>query len=157
TFACFLISAWLIYLTTRRFADPVSATIAVAIFCLSPDILAASIFFSTEGPLYLAVAGSLYFLSTYWSDEQELPGTWIRLGLSLGIGLLSKSTSALILGPLFLFSIIRAWRNRRGFRGVVSIVMASLLGALIAGPWWLKNIRPALAYLMYSSESYLPR
>src|SRR5580704_17733285 len=36
TFACYLMSAWFIHLTTRRLSGTIAAAIAVLVFCLSP-------------------------------------------------------------------------------------------------------------------------
>ncbi len=156
TFACFLISACFIYLTTRRFAGPIAATIAILVFCLSPDVVAASIFFSTEGPLYVAVAATLFFLSIYWSDAPEPSGNWIGLGLSMSLGLLSKITFASLAGPVFLFSAITA-RRHHGRSALVSLVKAAVLSLVMAFPWWRRNIGPALGYANFTSRGFLPR
>jgi 4-amino-4-deoxy-L-arabinose transferase-like glycosyltransferase len=157
TLACFAISAWFIYLTTKRLAGPTAGAIAALVFCLSPDILAGSIFFSTEGPLYLAVAATLYFLSFYWSDAKEPSLNWLGLGLALGLGLLSKTTFPFIAGPVFLFSLFTIYRYRRGLPGWGSMVKAGALGFVVAAPWWFKNFRPAFAYAMFTSRGFLPR
>src|SRR5258708_9923438 len=51
TLAFWLATAGFIYLTSRRIASPVAGAVAVLVFCLAPEVLSASIFFSTEGPL----------------------------------------------------------------------------------------------------------
>jgi 4-amino-4-deoxy-L-arabinose transferase-like glycosyltransferase len=156
TFGCFVISAWFIYLTTKRFAGPIAAAIAILVFCLSPDVLAASIFFSTEGPLYVAVAATLFFLSVYWSDGPEPRGNWIGLGLAMGLGLLSKITFASLAGPVFLFSAFTT-RRHQGRSGLVSLGKAAVLSLLVAIPWWRRDIGPALGYANFTSRGFLPR
>jgi 4-amino-4-deoxy-L-arabinose transferase-like glycosyltransferase len=155
TLALFVISAWFTYLTTKRLSSPVAGAIAVLVFCLSPAILQNSIFFSTEGPLYLAVAGTFHFLSMYWSDRSEPPGNWIGLGLSIGLGALSKTTFPSIAIPVLVFSAFTAWRYRGGISGLISLVKAGALAFLVAAPWWLKNIRPALAYAIYNNKEWI--
>jgi 4-amino-4-deoxy-L-arabinose transferase-like glycosyltransferase len=153
TLTCFLFSAWLTYLTTRRLAGAGAGAIAVLVFVLSPEILQASITFATEGPLYLAIAGMFYFLSVYWSDAAEPFGNWIGLGLAIGLGSWSKTTFAFIAVPVLLFSAVIAWRNR-GLSSVIALVKAGLLGLLVAAPWWRANFLDALAYAKYASRGF---
>jgi hypothetical protein len=154
TFACYLMSAWFIYLTTRRLSGTIAAAIAVLVFCLSPEIVQSSIFFSTEGTLYLGVAGMLYFLSSYWSDGPELTGNWLGLGLAVGIGLYSKITFISIAGPVLVFSAFTAFRNRKGISGLISLAKAGALALLIAVPWWRVNFHSALAYAVFGNKGW---
>ncbi len=154
TLACFAMSGWFIYMTTRRLVSPAAGALAALVFCLSPDILQASTTYSTEGPLYLAIAGTLYFLSTYWTEGSKGAGNWIGLGLALGLGLLSKTTFVFVAGPAFLFSVLITARDRGSRSGLISLIKAGTLGVLVAAPWWLKNIRPAFAYAKYASRGF---
>jgi len=150
--ACFAISSWVIYLTTKRVAGPIAGGIAALVFALSPDILSASISFSTEGPLYLAVAVTLYCLSEYWGGEGPAHRfSWILLGLAMGLGSLSKTTFGFIAIPAFVFSVFAARRNRSA---VWSLGKAGALGLLVAIPWWRRNVLPALAYAKYASRGF---
>jgi 4-amino-4-deoxy-L-arabinose transferase-like glycosyltransferase len=148
---CFAVSSWVIYLTTRRVAGPVAGGIAALVFALSPDILSASMSFSTEGPLYLAVAVTLYCLSVYWGDGPENRFNWIFLGLAMGLGFLSKTTFVFIAIPAFAFSVFAARRNRAE---LLSLAKAGALGLLVAFPWWRRNLLPALAYAKYASRGF---
>jgi len=86
TLACWGVSAWFIYLTTRRIASPAAGALAAVVFCLSPEVISASIFFSTEGPFFLATSIMLYFVSSYWTDGREpSDSNWIGLGFALGL------------------------------------------------------------------------
>src|SRR6266581_2070655 len=49
--ALFTASTWLIYLTARRVGGSLAAAFAVLVFCLAPEVISASIYFSTEGTL----------------------------------------------------------------------------------------------------------
>src|SRR6266436_7101647 len=60
TLACWGVSAGITYLTTRRLGSQVAGAVAVLVLCLSPEVLSASVFFSTEGPLFLATSVMLY-------------------------------------------------------------------------------------------------
>jgi 4-amino-4-deoxy-L-arabinose transferase-like glycosyltransferase len=152
TLACWSGSAWLTYLTARRLASPLAGAVAVLVFCLSPEVLSASIFFSTEGPLFLATALMLYFLSFYWSDGGEHPREWIGLGLAIGLGLLSKSSFLLIAFPLLALSLFSARRKGLGVSAMASFIKAGVLAFLVAAPWWLKNLGPALNYSKFARE-----
>jgi hypothetical protein len=64
----------------------------VLIFALSPVVVSASIWFSTEGPLYLATSAMLYYLFVTWTERSEKSRSWIGLELAIGLGLLSKAS-----------------------------------------------------------------
>jgi 4-amino-4-deoxy-L-arabinose transferase-like glycosyltransferase len=152
TLACWGASAWFIFLTTRRIASPVAGAVAVLIFCLSPEVISASIFFSTEGPFFLATSMMLYFVSYSWSDEMERSRNWIGLGLAMGLGLLSKSTFALVAFPALAASFFFCFRIRSNISASISFLKAGALAFVVAAPWWLKNLVPALSYMLYARE-----
>jgi 4-amino-4-deoxy-L-arabinose transferase-like glycosyltransferase len=153
TLACWGVSAWFIYLTTRRIASPAAGALAALVFCLSPEVISASIFFSTEGPFFLATSMMLYFGSSYWRDETERSDrSWIGFGLAIGLGLLSKSSFALIAVPVLLVTFFLARRNQLRFPATASFTKAGTLGLIIAAPWWLKNLGPALSYARFARE-----
>jgi 4-amino-4-deoxy-L-arabinose transferase-like glycosyltransferase len=152
TLACWGGSAWLTYLTARRMASPLAGAVAVLIFCLSPEVLSASVFFSTEGPLFLATSLMLYFLSFYWSDGAEHPRGWMGLGLAIGLGLLSKSSFVLVAFPVLALTLFSARRKGLGASAMASFLKAGVLAFLVAGPWWLKNLGPALSYSKFARE-----
>jgi hypothetical protein len=149
TLACFLLSAWFIYLATKRIAGELAGTIAVLTFCLSPQVVAASMWFSSEGPLYLAMSSMFYFLFAGWTDDPERSKNWIGLGLSLGLGLLSKASFVLIGLPVLGFAfLVDRWKPMRGSSS--SLLKSGLLSLLIAGPWWVLNLKSSVAYAGYA-------
>jgi 4-amino-4-deoxy-L-arabinose transferase-like glycosyltransferase len=150
--ACWGVSACFVYLTTRRISSSAAGALAVLVFCLSPEVISASIFFSTEGPLFLATSVMLYFLSFYWSDGAEHPRGWIGLGLAIGLGLLSKSSFVLIALPVLAVTFLFARRNHPGVPALASFIKAGVLAFVIAAPWWLKNLGPALSYTKFAIE-----
>lgn len=153
TLACWGVSGWLIYLTTRRMASQSAAALAVLVFCLSPEVVSASIFFSTEGPFFIATALMLYFASFYWSDEAQAPRVWIGLGLAMGLGLLAKSSFLLIAVPVVAVTMILFLRrNHWKFSAWSSFVKAGAVAFVVAAPWWIKNLGPALAYTKFARE-----
>ena len=153
TLACWGVSAWFIYLTTRRIASPAAGALAALVFCLSPEVISASIFFSTEGPFFLATSVMLYFVSSYWTDDTEPSrSNWIGLGLAIGLGFLSKSSFALIAVPVLLVTLFFARRRQLNFSATISFIKAGALGLVIAGPWWLKNLSSAVGYAKFARE-----
>ena len=153
TLACWGASGWLIYLTTRRMAGTAAAVVAVLVFCLSPEVVSASVFFSTEGPFLLATSAMLYFASFYWSDEAQHPRLWIGLGLAIGLGFLAKSSFLLIAFPVLVVTLILFLRRFHWkLRAWSSFLKAGALAFVIAAPWWLKNLGPAWAYTKYARE-----
>ncbi len=108
TLACWGISAWFIYLTTRRIASPTAGAVAALVFCLSPEVISASIFFSTE--------------------------------------------VALIAVPVLLITLFFARRRQPSLPTTISFIKAAALGVIIAAPWWLKNLGPALSYARFARE-----
>ena len=89
---CFGLSSWFVYLATRRIGNQVASALAVFIFALSPEVVSASIFFSTDAPLFLAASAMLYYLFVYWTDTAQRASTWIGLGLAIGLGFWSKTS-----------------------------------------------------------------
>ncbi len=152
TLACWGGSAGITYVTARRIGSPLAGVCAVLVFCLSPEVLSASVFFSTEGPLFLATSVMLYFLSFYWTDGVERPRGWIGLGLALGLGLLSKSSFVLIAFPVLALTLLFAYRRCLGGPAVRSFLKAGSLAFIVAAPWWLKNLGPALSYTKFARE-----
>jgi 4-amino-4-deoxy-L-arabinose transferase-like glycosyltransferase len=152
TLACWGASAGVTYLTARRMGSPIAGVCAVLVFCLSPEVLSASVFFSTEGPLFLATSVMLYFLSFYWTGGVERPRGWIGLGLAFGLGLLSKSSFVLIAFPVLALTLFFAYRRHLGVPAMWSFLKAGALAFIVAAPWWLKNLGPALSYTKFARE-----
>jgi len=142
---CFAFSSWFVYLATRRIGSRVAGAFAALIFALSPDVVSASMWFSTEGPLYLATSAMLYFLFVCWTDKSERPGNWIGLGLAVGLGFLSKASFVLIALPVLAFWLIVARWKCLSVPSLAAQRKAGLLALLVAAPWWLLNIKPAIA------------
>ncbi len=152
TLASWLASAGLIFVTSRRIGTVSAAALAVLVFCLSPEVIAASIFFSTEGPLFLATAMMFYFLCEYWKGEAEHRRNWIGLGFALGLGVLSKSSFVLVASPALAATLFYSRRHRNAVAALRSFYKAGGVAFVIAAPWWLKNLLPALTYSFFARE-----
>jgi len=152
TLACWGVSSWLIYLTVRRISSPAAATIAVLVFCLSPEVISSSVFFSTEGPFFLATALMFYCASFYWDGNVEHLYSWSWLGIALGVGLLSKSSFVLIAAPVLAVTFYFVRRNYPSIPVTSSFIKSGALAFVVAAPWWLKNLGPALRYAKFARE-----
>src|SRR5208337_2655202 len=141
----FGLSSLFIYLATRRFASQVAGAFAVLVFSLSPIVVSASSWLSTEGPLYLATSAMLYYLFVCWTDRSENPATWIGLGLAVGLGFLSKASFVLIALPVLAFWLVLDRWTHLSVPRLASQRKAGLLALLVAAPWWVLNITPAVA------------
>ena len=152
TLACFALTAWFIYVATKRIASQVAGAFAVLVFCLAPQVVSASIWFSSEGPLYLATSAMLYYLFVSWTDTSERSSNWIGLGLAMGLGLLSKSSFVLIGLPVLAFGLaVSRWRPLGASTSSV-LRKAGILGLLIAGPWWALNIKSSITYARFARD-----
>lgn len=147
--ACFALSSWFIYLAGRQVGSKTAGGFAVLVFCLSPEVVAASIFYGTDASLYLAVSAMLFYLFASW-DRPEAAGNWIGLGLALGLGLLSKTSFVLIALPALLFWIVIVRRRDLSGPSLASQCKAGVLAICIAAPWWLLNLKGAMAYSQYA-------
>ena len=148
--ACFGLSAWFIYLATRRIGTPVAGAFAVLVFSLSPEVISASIFFSTDAPLYLATAAMLYYLFVCWTEGSTRPNNWIGLGFAIGLGFLSKASFVLIAFPVLAFWLVVSRYGHLGIPSLTSQRKAAALALLVAGPWWLLNIKSSTTYAQYA-------
>ena len=149
--ACFGLSSWFIYLATSRIGSRIAGAFAVLVFCLSPEVVSASIFFGTDAPLYLATSSMLYYLFKSWSAPSEDSRNWIGLGLAVGLGFLSKTSFFLIALPALALWFVAGLRRKLGApRWWALPLKAGILALLVAGPWWLLNVKGAVAYTKYA-------
>ena len=149
--ACYGLSAWYVYRAARQIGGRIAGAFAALIFCLSPEVIAASAFFGTEAALYLATSAMLFYLLKTLKGESESTGDWIALGLAVGLGFLSK-TSFLLIGPpaLVCWLWVRRWAKSAGDGGLAFPLKAGAVALIVAGPWWLLHAKDAAAYAQYA-------
>ena len=148
--ACFAMSGLFVYLAVRRFSTPTAASIAAIFFTLSPEVVSASMFFSTDAPLYLATAAMLYYVFASWTDGTERTSNWVGLGLAVGLGFLAK-TSFIVIGlPVLAFWFAAHLWKPSLIPPLLSQRKAGVLAFLIAAPWWVLSGKGALEYMRYS-------
>jgi 4-amino-4-deoxy-L-arabinose transferase-like glycosyltransferase len=149
----FGLSAFFVYLAAHRVGSRAAAAIAVLVFVLSPEVVASSVFFSTDAPVYLATSALLYYLFVSWTDVAPRVSTWIGLGLAIGLGFWSKTSFLLVAPPVLAFALFVNFRKHLGLRGLPPLVKAGALGLALAAPWWLLNFRHALAYAQFARST----
>lgn len=142
--AWFVIGAIFVYLATRRIASRAAGAFAVLIFVLSPEVVSASIFFGTDTSLYLATSAMLYYLFVCWSDGSRHSANWIGLGLSIGLGFLSKVSFIPIAVPVLGYWLIRSRYGKFHLPSLALHWKAGALAFLVAAPWWSLNYRSAM-------------
>jgi 4-amino-4-deoxy-L-arabinose transferase-like glycosyltransferase len=137
----FGIAVILVHRTASLLGGPAAAAFAAVWVCLSPDVVAATVFLSTEPPLYLATAAMLWLLVRTWTTGSEPTIGWIGLGLALGLGFLAKASFLMIAAPVMALALFA--RPLGVARGPSPrwLLQAGALGFAVAAPWWVFNLR----------------
>ena len=110
---CGTVSSWFIYGLTRNVFGESSALLALGLAQVLPFFFLAGMLMTPDAPLTAAWAASMYFLERALIAGR--PRAWIWAGLSMGLGLLSKYTIALLGAGTFLFMVLDP-ASRRWFR-----------------------------------------
>ncbi|MEA3492899.1 MAG: glycosyltransferase family 39 protein [Candidatus Margulisiibacteriota bacterium] len=140
-----LIATWLIYqIGKEAFGKKIGAASAV-IFNLVPTYFVGGLFLTPEQPLIIFWLLAIYFtIQIIKTGESK---NWYLLGISIGLGLLSKYPMVLFIPGLFLFIVLsekhRSWLKRK--EPYLAIVLASLIASPVL-IWNIQNNFPALAH-----------
>jgi dolichol-phosphate mannosyltransferase len=129
---CGTVSSCFIYALTRNVFGESSALLALGLAQILPFFFLAGMIMTPDAPLTAAWAASVYFLERALIAGRRR--AWIWAGLSLGLGLLSKYTIAMLGAGTFLFMIVDP-TSRRWFRrgepyaavGIAAVVFAPVL------------------------------
>lgn len=94
---CAAIAAWFVYSTSLRVVTRAAAIAGTAIFLTTPYFLGNSFYITPDAPLVAAWAAAIYFLVKI-AERKEISGwgDWLMLGISFGLGMLSKYSIALL-------------------------------------------------------------
>lgn len=93
---------------------------------------------------------------------QPVPRWWFApaLGLTMGLGLLAKTTFPVFTGLPILFWLAQSWRERRLLgRKLLLLAAAALIAAAVAATWYRHNLASALAYARnsyFQNPGYIP-
>jgi dolichol-phosphate mannosyltransferase len=129
---CGTVSSCFIYRLTRNVFGQSSALLALSMAQVLPFFFLAGMLMTPDAPLTAAWAASVYFLERALIAGRRR--AWIWAGLSLGLGLLSKYTIAMLGAGTFLFMAFDP-TSRRWFRrwepyaavGIAAAVFAPVL------------------------------
>lgn len=129
---CCLITAAFVFYTALRVADRTAAAAAVAICVLAPYFVGNGFFITPDAPMVAAWAAAIYFLVCIIQGGHKVPlRHWLGLGVSLGLGLLSKYSIAL-LGFAALITFIVDRDLRRWFLRPQPYLAAVLAAAIFS-------------------------
>lgn len=110
-----LISTWLIYLIAREAFNKKVAAAAAILFNIVPTYFTGGLFLTPEQPLLIFWLLSMYVTVRLFKTQDSR--LWYILGLSVGLGLLSKYPMILFLPGLLLYLIIskenRHWLTKK--------------------------------------------
>jgi hypothetical protein len=168
---CVLISTWLIYLVGKEAFGKKVGIVSAVLLNIIPTFFAGGIFLTPEQPLLI-----FWLLSTYLAVllfKTQNKSVWYLLGISVGLGLLSKYPMFLFLPGLLLFLLVskdnRYWLKKKEpyLCLIIALIMFSPViiwnlqqgfssffyhGSRLGSPNYLNNILYffVLQFLMYS-------
>ena len=111
-FLCWLVTAFFSYRLTVKVFDRQAAAGAILLLAVLPLYFGVGFLMTPDAPLHAAWSALLYF--GYRALIENDSASWAGIGISLGLGLLSKYTIVL-LGPPFLLFMLIDRRARRWF------------------------------------------
>ncbi|MEO0756097.1 MAG: glycosyltransferase family 39 protein [Cyanobacteria bacterium J06648_16] len=141
----FGISVYLIYQTGEQLRDRATGGFAACFLLTCPILIGPNMRFYVDYSLYLAIAGSLYFLFRHWHQTDTKSRNWIGLGLSLGLGAMAKPTIAFILGPMLLVLMGLRLMAKKVGPSLQSLFKSYGVAMAIMLPWWVLNGDDAIA------------
>ena len=100
---CGVIAACFVYRLTCNLFDEVTALVALVVMQMLPFFFSSGILMTPDAPLTAAWAALLYFLERALLANR--PSAWWGAGISLGLGLLSKYTIAMVVPAAFIFMV----------------------------------------------------
>ena len=136
-FICWIIAAAFMIRLTLNLGDRSAAYRSVLLLAVLPIYFGLGFFMTPDAPLFAAWASSLYFIERALIGQDRRAWRW--LGVSLGLGMLSKYPVALLGAAILIFLIVdrqsRRWLLRR------EPYLAALIALILFSPVLLWNIR----------------
>ncbi|MQB46544.1 hypothetical protein DXT94_32090 [Rhizobium sp. ICMP 5592] len=136
-YICWLLTAGFSFYLARNLFDKATAIACALLVAALPFYFSTGFLMMPDAPLTAAWAATLFFLERALLGEKRL--AWLGVGLSFGIGLLSKYT-ILLLGPAALLFVFIDPRSRR-WLGRKEPYLAAAVAALLFSPvvYWNAN------------------
>lgn len=137
-FLCWFVTAFFSYRLSAKVFDRQAAMGAVLLLAVLPLYFGVGFLMTPDAPLHAAWSALLYF--GYRALIENDSASWGGIGASLGLGLLSKYTIALLGPPFLLFMLIdrraRRWFLKPGPYGALVLALALFSPVLI---WNMQN------------------
>ena len=145
---CWLIAAWFVNRLANVTFNRSIAFRSVLLYSLLPFFFGIGLVMTPDAPLVACWAACLYFLHLALIREER--GAWLGVGVSLGLGMLSKYTIVL-LGPATLFFMLLDRRARPWF-GRPQPYLAALLALVLFLPVIVWNANHGWASFVFQSQ-----
>ncbi len=143
-----LLASWLVYLITKEAYGKKAALAAVILFNIIPTYFVGGMFLTPEQPLLIFWLLSLYFVLKIVKTKKNF--YWYLLGLSIGLGLLSKYPMLLILPGILLFFILA--KDQRFWFLKKEPYLATIIALATFSPVIIWNFQQGLSSLIYHSS-----
>ena len=150
-FTCWLIAAYFSYkLTSHIYGKPVAHR-AILLIGILPFYFAVGLVMTPDAPLIACWLAALYFLYRALIDERR--AAWLGVGITIGLGLLSKYT-IILLGPAVLLFIFID-RHSRKWLLKPEPYLAAIIAVILFSPVILWNAEHEWASFAYQGSSRL--
>lgn len=140
-----------VYGIGKRVATPSMGLFAAFLVSMYPYVVGLSRSTQTDFALTAMVALSLYCLILTEGFTRREPSLFF--GIFLGLGMLTKQAFLFFLLPAFLVSLVEIWRASRptNRNQLANVAYALLIAAVIAGSWYLSQLKHWLSYFMFAA------
>src|ERR1700675_2277034 len=144
--ACMALGLAAVFALGRRLFDSETGLLAAFFFGTAPFVIFSLTNFQLDLPMASMVAGALYALVR--SEGFSRSGWSVALGVTLGLGMVTKPPFAGYVLPAFCWTLWQALRSVDRRRRLGWLVVVLVVGVAIALPWYGPRIvgRPMQAY-----------
>lgn len=137
TFCCGLALVALTYLLAARLASRHAALWAAAIVAVHPDLIVLSGLVASENFLLPALLATLWVSWLCARAGTARPLLWALCGLLLGLTILIRSTTIILLPVFLLCAALQAWPSLRRAASACAVIVLGV--AAVLGPWVARN------------------
>ncbi len=150
-FLCWLVTAWFSYRLARDVVGQATAYRALVLVAVLPVYFAFGLFMSPDAPLAACWSAAIYFMHRIVAMEE--PRAWLRLGMAIGLGMISKYTVVLLAAAIVLFVLVD--RPSRKWLARPEPYLAALIALVLLSPVIVWNWQQDWASFSFQSEDRL--
>ena len=121
----FIVSAWIIFIWTRKLFGDKAGLLATFLFSFTPTVIAHSRLVTTDIALLCGIMASLYFFVNYL-ENQNTKNFWLA-SIALGFGLLTKFSAFLLILLLVFLALVWAYAHLQKLSGMIRLAWKSVL------------------------------